>query len=173
MPAPDAGPGYGRHIPLMTDRLVTEKIPDQVSVTSTPIGVGGMATLDVTGLVGMLSGMLGAMEGRILERMRENSEAARDRWALHDAELERNRTAIVSRFRAVEGRIEEVNVAVTLHHEAAHDQRIAADARIKPIRTVSGWLWANRKDLLLLALAILAVLGFMGDTLSGLLGNHP
>jgi hypothetical protein len=156
----------------VTEPSVVEKIPEQVSVTSTPVGVGGMSILDVTGLVGMVGGMLSAMEGRILDRMRENSDAAKDRWALHDAQLTRDRESVIGRFLTVEGRIEDVNTAVTLHHQQAHDAAVATDARLKPIRTISGWLWANRKDLLLTVLFVLAVLGFMGDTLAGLLGNH-
>jgi hypothetical protein len=156
----------------VTDPKVVEKVPDEVSVTLTPVNSHGMSVMDVTSLVTMFGGMLSAMEGRILDRMRENSLAATDRWRLHDEQLTRDREAVIGRFTKIELRVEEVGVAVTAHHQAAHEDQLVADARIKPVKGAVAWIWRNRNSILLVVISVLAILGFLGDTLTGLLGSH-
>jgi hypothetical protein len=132
-----------------------------------------MSVMDVTALVSMFGGMLSAMEGRILDRMRENSSAATDRWKLHDDQLARDREAVIGRFVKVENRVEEVNVSVTAHHRQAHERDLVTQARVKPIKTLTGWVWANRNSLLLVGIGLLTILASLGDTLQRLVGAHP
>ena len=53
-----------------------------------------LATADITALIGLINGMLGSMEARIIERLAENSRGAETRWEAHDRASERTIAAI-------------------------------------------------------------------------------
>jgi hypothetical protein len=68
------------------------------------------------------------------------------------------RVALTGRFEAIERRMGALEDSVAAHHKAAHDDRVASDARIKPIRTLAQRLAANWKSLGLVALVATDVL---------------
>jgi hypothetical protein len=146
---------------------------EHVNVTSTPTGVGGISTLDVTALMGIFGSMLDRMERNILARLDENARGAAERWRLHDEQLARDRAAVIERFTAVEGHVERVDADMAAHHKAAHEEQLVRQARVRPVQTAAGFLWANWKTILLLVVALLAVLGFVGDTLNRIVGGLP
>ena len=146
---------------------------EHISVTSTPTGVGGTSVLDVTALIAIFGNMLDRTERNILARLDANSQGAAERWRLHDEQLARDRKAVIDRFTAHEDRINGIDAAMQEHHRLAHEEQIATDARVKPVKTVAEWVWANWRTVLLLVVAILAVLGFAGDTASRILNGLP
>ena len=134
---------------------------------------GSMSVTEVTGLVQLFNNQLLAMEGRIVAKMDDNSRAASERWVKHDHELEVNTKRIVSRFEAVESSILTVEKALKTHLDREHDEEVASQARVQPIKGFVAWFWRNWRDVLLLAIGIIALLTFLTDWFGHVLGLVP
>lgn len=124
-----------------------------------PNGNGILTANDVTALVSLMSGMLDRMEGRIIGRLDDNSRLASERWQKHDSELEANPRRVVARFEAIEAELLTVSQCLKAHLDKEHDEQVAVDARVRPVKTVLGFVVANWKSI---ALAILALAGIVG-----------
>lgn len=123
---------------------------------------GVLTANDVTALVGLMSGMLDRMETRIIARLDENSIRATERWKKHDDELEANTKRIVDRFEKIEADLIDVSRCIHGHLAKEHDEEVALQARVKPVRTIGLWLAMNWRSLLLALLALLGVMGWAG-----------
>jgi hypothetical protein len=129
--------------------------------------------VEVTSLVNLFNTMLVAMEGRISAKIEATARAADERWRLHDQELERNRTTVVERFVKLETALGLLRKDVDEHHAREHDEDIAMEARVKPVKSAMGWLWSHWRDLVLLGIGLIAFLTFALDWLTHIFGHSP
>ena len=134
----------------MTDRLPTN-------------GNGpGLSSADMLALVAHITGLLGEMEGRIMERLSDNASGAEDRWRKHDAASERTIGAIREEIAILRADFTEHLRLANAHFSKEHDEEIAGQARTKPIRTVAGIVVANWKSIALAIFALMGILGWAG-----------
>jgi hypothetical protein len=138
---------------------MTEEATDMPTVSS-PVA---WTAADVTGIVGLFNGMLVAMEGRLIDKLNENSRGATERWAKHDREMDANREAVLSRFAKVETSILTVETCLNAHLDKEHDEELAAKARVQPVVVSAQYLSRNWKTVLLILFSILALAGLIDD----------
>jgi hypothetical protein len=113
-------------------------------------------------LVAHITGLLAEMEGRIMDRLAANSQGATDRWKKHDDELAANTKRVVDRFEVIEKDLLEMSRCLHGHLAKEHDEEIALQARVKPVRTLGLWMAQNWRSIMLALLAILGVMGWFG-----------
>lgn len=123
---------------------------------------GRLSPTEVTALITLIDTRLGRMEDRIIARLDVNSAGATERWAKHDAELAENTKRVVARFLLIEKSLDEHMVIANDHFAREHDSVLVSAARQRPVRLTVAWLAANWKDLVILAVGILVVLGILG-----------
>ncbi len=133
------------------------------------VRVGQMSASDVTALITVFQAMLDRSEQRIIARLDSNAQGAAERWAVHAKE----HGAIEARMSKHEGDFESFRLKAIAFYDKYHESEIAEQARIAPVRDAASWLWGNWRTLLLFAVALLAVLSFVGDSLGHLLGIQP
>jgi anti-sigma-K factor RskA len=142
---------------------------DQPAAVSPPT----LSAAEVTALVGLFQGMLMGTESRILAAMADNSRAAAERWAKHDAELAANTERVTKRFAELDSRLETTAAALKSYLDREHDDDIRMDARIRPIRGSIGWLWAHWRDVVLLTIGLIALGTFLVDFFGHTFGLQP
>jgi len=125
-------------------------------------GVNALSGADMLALLTRIDDMLGKMEGRIMDRLAANSQGATDRWKKHDDELALNAERGNKRFEKIEVELLEVSRCIHGHLAKEHDDEVALQARVQPVRTASLWLAQNWRSLLLALLALLGVMGWAG-----------
>lgn len=125
-----------------------------------------MSVTEVTGLVNLINTQLALMEGRLSAKMDDNSRLATERWIKHDQELATNTKRIVERFEEIEGSLLTVERALEAHLDKEHDEEVAMEARVKPVKSIAGWFWKNWRDLLLLFIGLVAAGTFFLDWLT-------
>ena len=123
---------------------------------------GRLSPTEVTALITLIDARLGRMEDRIIARLDQNSAGATERWAKHDAELAENTKRIVARFLLIEKCLDDHIVIANAHFGREHDAVLVSAARQRPVRLTISWLAANWKDLVILAVGVLVVLGILG-----------
>lgn len=146
----------------MSESAPTEAEPEHVM----PIGgVSGseMTVSDVTGLVHLFNGMLVSMEGRLIAKIDETSRLAAERWAAHDLERLTFRELDAKRFEKLEQAIFTVEITLKQHLDKERDEDLVLDARVRPIKSVGGYIIHNWRTLLLAILAVLAILGITSE----------
>lgn len=122
----------------------------------------GLSGADMLALIAHMSNLLGEMEGRIMARLTENSQGAADRWRKHDEELERNTKRVVQRFEVIEADLLTVSNCLKAHLDKEHDEEVATQARVRPVKTLAQWLAVNWKSVLLAILALAGIFGWVG-----------
>ena len=127
-----------------------------------PINGNGLTGADMLALLTHITSLLDAMEGRILDRLNANALGAADRWKKHDEELAANTKRVVERFEVIEKDLLEVSKCLHGHIAKEHDEEIAMQARVKPVRTFGLWLAQNWRSILLALLALAGIFGWMG-----------
>lgn len=140
--------------------------PDQTIVIpgDGSLKVGSMTAGDVTALITVFQAMLDRSERRIIERLDQNSAGASERWTLHEKE----HGAIDTRMAQGEAILTEHIAKSMAFYEKYHAEEIAEEARLQPFKLSVQWLWANWRTILLLMVALVAILGFSGETLDRL-----
>ena len=123
---------------------------------------GRLSPTEVTALITLIDARLGRMEDRIIARLDQNSAGATERWAKHDLELAENTKRVVARFLLIEKSLDDHIQIANAHFGREHDATITSAARQRPVRLTIAWLAANWKDLVILAVGILVVLGILG-----------
>ena len=123
---------------------------------------GRLSPTEVTALIALIDTRLGRTEDRIISRLDANSSGATERWAKHDLELAENTKRVVARFLLIEKSLDDHIVIANDHFAREHDATITSAARQRPVRLTVAWLAANWKDLVILAVGILVVLGILG-----------
>jgi hypothetical protein len=150
---------------------VTEPTVEPITSSTTVLTTGpqgipaGMSVIEVTGLVTMFGGMLDRMELRITGRLDRNAAGAAERWTLHD----REHILQDARFLAVEKGVGDAMELLRTHLTREHDEDVRADARLAPVKGGAAWIWRNRNSVLLVVIVILGLVGFVSDTIRGLL----
>jgi hypothetical protein len=99
----------------------------------------------VTTLVHSFSLMVQAMKGDLLREMERNAEMGKERWQRWEDDFKAYRESNDARVTALEGSVHE-------HHTKAEHDKLASEARVKPVLTTLQWLVAHWKDLAILAL---------------------
>jgi len=127
-----------------------------------PVNGNGLSGTDMLALMGHITGLLTAMEGRIMERLSDNASGAEDRWRKHDAVAKEQLSAIHTEIGLVRADLNAHLVVANLHFDKEHDEEIAGQARTKPIRTVATILIANWKSIALAIFALMGILGWAG-----------
>lgn len=117
---------------------------------------------DMLALLAHITGLLEAMEGRIIDRLNSNAAGAADRWKKHDEELAANTKRVVERFEAIEAELLEVSRCLHGHIAKEHDEEVAMQARVKPVRTFGLWMAQNWRSIMLALLALAGIFGWMG-----------
>ena len=125
-------------------------------------GKSALSGADMLALLTRIDDMLGKMEQRILDRLTENAVGAAERWKKHDDELERNTKRVVDRFEIIEKDLLAVSTCLNAHLDKEHDDEIATQARVRPVKTLAGWLVANWKSIALAVFTLLGLLGWAG-----------
>jgi hypothetical protein len=134
-------------------------------IDSVPAHPVALTAAEITGLIGLFQQMLGETEKRILAALAANSKGAADRWQLHDTEQTLHREAIAGRFAKLES-------ALTAHLDRQHDEDVAMDARIRPIRGSLAWVWAQRRDIVIVLIGIGVLATFLVESFNRILGPH-
>lgn len=125
-------------------------------------GKSSLSGADMLALLTRIDDMLGKMEQRIMDRLTENSQGAAERWRKHDEELARNTKRVVDRFEIIEKDLLAVSTCLNAHLDKEHDEEVATQARVKPVKSVAAWLVLNWKSILLALLALAGIFGWMG-----------
>lgn len=131
-----------------------------------------LSARDVTSLVQLFNVMLNAMEGRIVRKIDDYAHSESRRWEEHAADVQRLTESWTTRAIAIETTIADLERRLDDHLDKEHDEEVRADARIRPVKTVAEWFVFHWRDLVILGIGIIALLGFLGDTLSHLLTGH-
>ena len=134
-------------------------------------GAAPLSVADATGLIAAMASLLNTSTQTILAQLAQNSAGAAERWKIHDAELERNRAAIVARFLVIETALDEHLQVANAHFAKEHDEDIVMDARIRPVKTGAAWLVANWRSILLLLFGSLGFLAVLADLVARYLGG--
>ena len=127
-----------------------------------PTNGNGLSGADMLALMSHITGLLTAMEGRIMERLSDNASGAEDRWRKHDAASERTIGAIREEIAILRADFTEHLRLANVHFSKEHDEEVAGQARTKPIRTVATILLANWKSIALAIFALMGIFGWMG-----------
>lgn len=125
--------------------------------------INGMSAGEVLQIISMFREMLTATEGRILSAMGEHSKTEATLWAKHDAQLASDSKKIIDRFERIEHDLEVLTLAVGDHHRLEHEAKLIMEARVRPIRGSIAWIWANRRDIIIIVIGIIAASTFMLD----------
>jgi len=123
---------------------------------------GRLSPTEVTALITLIDTRLGRTEDRIIARLDANSTGATERWVKHDAELAENVLRTTNRFLLIERALDDHIQIANAHFGREHDAVLVSAARQRPVRLTISWLAANWKDLVILAVGVLVVLGILG-----------
>jgi len=131
-----------------------------------------LTATDVLNLVSLFDKSLERMENRLIAKMDENSQGAAARWKRHDDELAANTKRIVERFEKLERALDDHIQVANAHWSKDEREEIANEARIRPIKGLAGWLWRNWRDLLIIAIGLMAFAAAWGEWFGRLIGPH-
>jgi len=142
-------------------------------VNDQPAVVNGNTVVEATSLITAVATLVSGSTATIMARLDALERGEMKRWQLHDEELERNRLAITAKFLAVEERLDAHMVVANAHFGRQHDDDIAMDARVRPVRIGVAWAASHWKDIAILAVAVLGLFAVTADILSRYLGGPP
>ena len=137
-----------------------------------PTNGNGLSGADMLALVSHITGLLSEMEGRIMGRLDRNAAGATERWQLHDAQLEANTKRNVERFAKIEAALDAHILVLNAHLDREHDQEIALDARVRPVRTSVAWIIEHWGSILLFLFGLLGFLAIAADVIARYLGGQ-
>jgi hypothetical protein len=121
------------------------------------------ASLDaITTLIHSFGSMMTSMEARLSTQIKENAAASKERWMRWETDFKEYRLANDERVNALRRDLD-------VHLDERQRDEIRWDSRVEPLRTSGMWLGRHWRDLILMILGVLAVLGFSSDTLHQLL----
>jgi hypothetical protein len=124
-----------------------------------------LSVAETTALINVFAGMLNSATQLIITRLDDNSRMASERWAKHDAELDRNREIVVARFLKIETALDAHLVVANAHFVREHDEDLVMDARVRPVRVSLAYVIAHWKTALLVILSVLGLMGIWLDVL--------
>ena len=124
-------------------------------------------------LLTLIDARLARMEDRIIARLDLNAAGAAERWRLHDEQSDLAVETITAKFVALGERLDAHMVVANAHFARQHDDDIAMDARVRPVRIGVAWAASHWKDIAILAVAVLGLFAVTADILSRYLGGPP
>lgn len=134
---------------------VTDPDPPVLDIRQSPGDGRPTASLDaVTTLIHSFASMITAMETRLAAQIRDNAEASKERWQRWEAEFGRYQEATDRRISSLEASVHD-------HHAEDERRRIATQARVQPVRSLVGWLWLNRRDIIVVLIGVATLLGVL------------
>lgn len=132
-----------------------------------------MSAAEVTQLVSLMQGMLDRVERNILDRLDDNARTDAERWRRHDEEFAASLKRTSDRFERVEASIVKTTLSLEALLSREHDDDVRMDARIRPLRGSLAWLWASRRDLVIVGIGLGVLATFLADILGPIFGVHP
>ena len=124
----------------------------------------GLSGADMLALMGHITGLLTAMEGRIMDRLTENASGATIRWSAHETkhaeELADNTKRIVDRFVKLETALDSHIVVLNAHLKKEELEDITVQARVQPVKTLGMFLVANWRTLVIVMFIVLGLFGW-------------
>jgi hypothetical protein len=123
-------------------------------------------------LVAHITGLLSEMEGRIMNRLDANSQGAAERWRKHDEELAVNTKRVVERFVKIESVLDAHISEANAFFAKQHDEDVASDARVRPVRTTLAWVIEHWGSILLFLFGLLGFLAIAADVIARYLGGQ-
>lgn len=157
----------------MALRLVTDHEDATPALSSlVPPQPVALTSAEITGLIGLFQTMLDRTERNILDRLDDNAKGAADRWRKHDDELATNTKRVVERFEKVEAAIATAVATLQAHLDREHDEDVRLDARLRPIRGSVAWLWAQRRDIVIVLIGLGVFATFLVEAFGRALGPH-
>jgi hypothetical protein len=131
-----------------------------------PSNGNGLSGGDMLALVAHITGLLSEMEGRIMGRLDSNAAGASERWSDHEKkhakEQAENTKQVCDRFIKIETALDAHIRQANEYFAKQHDEEVALQARVRPVKTLAGWLAVNWKSVLLAVLAIAGIFGWLG-----------
>jgi hypothetical protein len=115
--------------------------------------------VDVTALVSLFTTMLSSTRADILEQIGKNSAAAVGHWQHHEEEHK-------ELIKQLNIHLEEAAVHFKVydgHLAKEHNEQVAFDARVQPVKAIAVWLTNHWKDLAILLIAVAGMLGFIAE----------
>lgn len=140
--------------------------PPSLTVSQIPQRDTPVVNLDaVTTLIHSFASMMTAMEARITDQIKDNATASKERWSRWEQEFRDYRTATDRRIATLED-------SVHAHHTKEHEEEIRLEARVKPIKGTVAWFWRNWRDLLIIAIGLMAFAAAFGEWFGRIFGPH-
>ena len=129
-------------------------------------GTDATVSMDaVASLVHAFAEMVRTSTTALSAQITANAEAGRDRWNQFETILHEYQAGI-------ERRLAEIEKTTHEHHAEQERRDIAAEARIKPVRSAAGWVFDHWRDLVLFAMAMVILATFLVETFGRLIGPH-
>jgi len=106
-----------------------------------PAASAGLTSVaDAAALIAAVATLVSGSTATIMARLDENARGATVRWQLHDDELTKNTSRVVTRFDSVEKSLLIVEKSLEQHLDGHHDNDVAMDARVRPVRDGVRWV---------------------------------
>jgi hypothetical protein len=139
--------------------------PPTLTVSQTPQREPVVNLDAVTTLIHSFASMMTAMEARITDQIKDNASASKERWARWEQEFREYRATTDRRISALED-------SVNAHHIRVHEEELRIEARVKPIKGIAAWFWRNWRDLLIIAIGLMAFAAAFGEWFGRIVGTH-
>ncbi len=130
-----------------------------------------LASVDsIITLIHSFSAMVQGVKNDLLREMAANAQASRERWdrwerdfAKYQRDTDRRIELLEEQTKAIHGRLD------SMDREKERGE-LVWDSRVAPLKKGGIWLGAHYRDLLLVILGILAILGFSTETIQRIIG---
>jgi len=132
-----------------------------------------LTSAEITGLIGLFQTMLDRTERNILDRLDTNAKGASERWEKHDAEFAASTARVNARFVKIEERLQTTADTLAAYLAREHDEDVRMDARIRPIRGSIGWVWSQRREIVIVLIGLGVLVSFLAETFGRVFGLHP
>lgn len=146
--------------------------PDPVELTVSQTGQPQpVASLDaITTLIHSFASMMSSMEKRLADQISHNAGASKERWERWEREFEKYQRDTGRRIELLEEQHSiQQNRVDALYKEKEHDE-IVWDSRLGPVKRAGIWLGRHARDIIIVILGILAVLGFSTEAIQRIMG---
>ena len=132
----------------------------------------GLSGADMLALVAHITGLLSEMEGRIMGRLAGNADAATERWRLHDAASDATIGGIREEIGILRADFTEHLKVANAHFAKEHDEEVAMDARVRPVRSTLAWTVEHWGQILLFLFGLLGFLAIAADVIARYIGGQ-
>lgn len=156
----------------MALRLVTDDELTPALAAIVPPQPVVLTSAEITGLIGLFQTMLDRTERNILDRLDGNAKSATARWVKHDDDARAAAARTDARFVKIEEALDTTVNTLQAYLDREHDEDVRMDARIRPLRGSIGWLWNQRRDIVIVLIGLVALGTFLVEAFGRVLGPH-